>query len=387
MKRVISVWAALAMMLAFACIVAAQGSGRLNGQIIDKDGNPWEGVTVEIKNPDTGQVNTVKTDKAGKFTQLGLRSGIYTITVISQKDNFNYPQKMQIQDGQENEFKLDFKKLLAESAAAHPEDVAKKEEAENKFKMMKTHFDAGVAAMNDANDVAKQIKTAAADQKAALQQKRASDCETASNEFKQSEQGVGPKDVNNHAMVWGNLGGAYECAGKFDDAAAAFQSAIDLKPQANYYVGLSTNIAKASAAQNDPKVTQAKLAEATAGCEKAAALDPAAGASCWKNVGIVLSNKTPKDAAAALQKAADANPKDTQTWYLLGGALAAGMDFKQEGDKQVAVLQPGTIEAYQKCIDTDPNGPYSKTCKESLDQLKELTGGQATVVGARKKKG
>lgn len=387
MRRVISVWAALAMVLAFACIAAAQGTGRLNGQIIDKDGNPWEGVTVEIKNPDTGQVNTVKTDKAGKFTQLGLRSAIYTITVISQKDNFNYPQKFQIQDGQENEFKLDFKKLLAESAAAHPEEVAKKEEAENKFKMMKTHFDAGVVAMNDANDVAKQIKTAAADQKAALQQKRTSDCETASTEFKQAEEGVGPKDVNNHAMVWGNLGGAYECAGKFDDAAAAFQSAIDLKPQGNYYIGLSTNIAKSAMAQNDPKVTQAKLADATAGCEKAAALDPAAGASCWKNVGIVLSNKTPKDAASALQKAADANPKDSQTWYLLGGALAAGMDFKQEGDKQVAILQPGTMDAYQKCIDTDPNGPYAKTCKESLDQLKELTGGQATTVGAKKKKG
>lgn len=387
MRRMISGWGALVIVLAFAASAAAQGTGRVNGQIIDKDGNPWEGVSVEIKNPDTGQVNTVKTDKAGKFTQLGLRGGIYTITVISQKDNLNYPQKFQVQDGQENEFKLDFKKLLAESAAAHPEEVAKKEEAENKFKMMKAHFDAGVAAMNDANDVGKQIKTAAAAEKAALQQKRTSDCETASTEFKHAEEGVGPKDVGNHAMVWGNLGGAYECAGKFDDAAAAFQSAIDLKPQANYYIGLSTNIAKSGVAQNDPKVTQAKLAEATAGCEKAAALDPAAGASCWKNVGIVLSNKTPKDAATALQKAADANPKDTQTWYLLGGALAAGMDFKQEGDRQVAILQPGTIEAYQKCIDTDPNGPYSKTCKDSLDQLKELTGGQATTVGARKKKG
>lgn len=387
MRRVSSVWGALALALAFAAVAAAQGTGRLNGEVKDKDGNPWEGVTVEVKSKDTGQTYTLKTDKSGKFTQLGLRSGIYTITIISEKDNLNYPTPFQVQDGQENNFSADFKKIIAENAAAHPEEVAKKEEAEDKFKMMKAHFDAGVTAMNDANDVAKQLKTAASDQKSALQQKRTSDCETAATEFKQSEEGVGLKDVGNHSMVWGNLGGAYECAGRFDDAVTAFQNAIDLKPQPAYYIGLSTNLAKVAVAQNDPKVTQAKLADATASCEKAAALDPAAGGGCWKNLGIVLTNKSPKDAVAPLQKAADANPKDTQVWYLLGGALAAGMDFKQVGDKQVAVLQPGTIEAYQKCIDADPNGPYAKPCKESLDQLKELAGGEATTVGGKKKKG
>jgi tetratricopeptide (TPR) repeat protein len=387
MRRMISVWGTLALALAFAAVAAAQGTGRLNGEVRDKEGNPWEGVTVTVKNNDTGQTYSLKTDKAGKFSQLGLRSGIYTITVISEKDSLNYPTKFQVQDGQENEFKVDFKKVIAENAAAHPEETAKKEEAENKFKMMKVHFDAGVAAMTDANDVTKQLKTASADQKAGLQQKRTADCETAANEFKQAEQGVTAKDVNNHSMIWGNLGTADECAGHFEDASAAFQSAIDLKPQPAYYIGLSTNLAKAAAAQNDPKVTAAKVAEATASCEKAVALDPAAGGSCYKNLGIVLTNKNPKDAVTALQKASETLPKDTQVWYLLGGALAAGMDFKTEGDKQVAVLQPGTMEAYQKCVDLEPSGPYAQTCKESLEQLKELSGGEATKIGGKKKKG
>jgi len=386
MRRLISVCGAFALVLAFAAVAAAQGTGRINGQVIDKEGKPWEGVTVDIKNPDTGTSNTTKTDKNGKFTQLGLRSGIYTITIISEKDNLSYPQKFQVQDGQENEFKIDFKKLLEETAVAHPEDVKKKEEAENKFKMMKTHFDAGVTAMNDANETGKQIKTAAADQKSALQQKRVTSCETAANEFKQAEQGVGEKDVKNHAMIWGNLGGAYECANKYDDAATAFQNAVNLAPQGNYYVGLSTNLVKAAAAQNDPNVTKSKVAEASADCDKATALDPASGGSCWKNVGIVMSNKNPAEAIAPLQKAAEATPKDTQVWYLLGNALTNGAEFKQEGDKQVAILKPGTLEAYQKCIDTEPNGPYAKQCKESLDGLKELTGGQATTIGGKKKK-
>jgi type 1 fimbria pilin len=83
MRKVISILAALAFALVFATIASAQGNGRLNGEIKDKDGNPWVDLTVEIKNPDTGQTLTLKTDKSGKFVQLGLRGGIYTITLLS----------------------------------------------------------------------------------------------------------------------------------------------------------------------------------------------------------------------------------------------------------------------------------------------------------------
>ena len=385
MRKVISALAALALALVLATIAAAQGTGRINGEVLDKDGNPWTDITVEIKNPDTGQTLTVKTDKNGKFVQLGLRSGVYTITILSPKDNVSYPKQFQVADAQENNFKLNFKQVLAENAAAHPDVVKAREEEENKFKNMKVHFDAGVAAMTDSNDLAKQLKAAPAEQKAALQQKRTADCETALTEFSQAEQGVGPKEVGNHAMVWGNLGQAQECAGHFEDASKSFQNAVDLKPQGNYYIGLSTNLAKAAMAQNDPKVTVAKVADASASCEKAAALDPAAGTSCWKNVGIVLSNKDQKSAIAPLQKAAQADPKDAQTWYLLGGALSANMDFKQEGEKQIPIMLPGTLEAFQKCIDAAPDGPYSKLCKESLDSLNVLMGGQPTDVGKKKK--
>ena len=269
MRKVISALTALAFALVLATIAAAQGTGRINGEIKDKDGNPWTDITVEIKNADTGQTLTVKTDKSGKFVQLGLRSGIYTITILSPKDNVSYPTKFQVADAQENNFKLDFKQILAENAAAHPDATKAKEEEENKFKNMKVHFDAGVAAMTDSNDLAKQLKTAPAEQKAALQQKRTADCETALTEFSQAEQGVGPKEVGNHAMVLGNLGQAQECAGHFEDASKSFQNAVDLKPQGNYYIGLSTNLAKAAMAQNDPKVTAAKVADASASCEKA----------------------------------------------------------------------------------------------------------------------
>jgi tetratricopeptide (TPR) repeat protein len=386
MKRSIPAWGMLAISLLFAAIAAAQGTGRLNGQIMDVEGKPWEGVTIEIKNPDTGQVITLHTDKDGKFVQIGLKGGIYNISIISQKDNLVYPVKYQVVDGQENVLKLNFKELAAEAAAAHPEEANKKAETENKFKMMKMHFDAGIAAMTDANEVLKQLKTASADQKSGLQQKKATDCATAVTEFQQAEQGVGPKEINNHAMVWGNLGNAYECAGRFEDAAASFQKAADLKPQPNYYTGLSTNTAKASIATKDPKAIEAKAADATAACGKATAADPAEGERCWKNLGIVYySASMMKQAVPPLQKATEADPKDADAWFLLGNSLTGTIDSKQEGDKIIYVIPPGTVDAYKKYLELAPTGPHAAEAQANIQALAQYGAAEETKVGKKKK--
>jgi tetratricopeptide (TPR) repeat protein len=388
MKKLIRISAAFVLALLFASVAVAQDTGRLDGNIMDKEGKPYPDVTVAIKNSDTGQTYTVKTDKNGKFVQLGLRSAIYLISLTNENDKLSYgPVKFQVDSSKDNTFRLSFKELVAETAAAHPEETKKKEEEEDKFKTMKLHFQNGLTAMTEATDLQKQIKTAPADQRAPLQQKRTADCQTALTEFQQAEQGVGPKEVANHATVLQDLGAAYECAGRYDDAATAFQKAIDLKPQAAYYSGLSTNLANSAAAQTDPKVAESKLADANAGCEKAAALDPAVGGTCYKNVGIVLNNKgRQKDAVAPLQKATQANPKDAQAWYLLGSSLTAMMDCKQEGEKMTCTLAPGTEDAYQKCIDVDPSSALGKECKDNLDGARAAAGGTETTVSKKKKK-
>jgi tetratricopeptide (TPR) repeat protein len=389
MRKLIRVWAGLTMVLLFAGIALAQETGRLDGEILDRDSKPYADVTVELKNSDTGQVYTLKTDKNGKFTEIGLRGGIYAVTLTNKKDNLSYgPVQTLVDRGKDNTFKLDFKKLEAETAASHPEEVKKRTDEEDRFKAMKGHFDAGVAAMSDANDLQKQIRAAAtADQKAPLQEKRTADCQKAITEFQQAEQGVGTKEVANHATVWQDIGAADECVGHYDEAADAFQKAVDLKPQAAFYAGLSTNLANSAAAQTDPKVAESKLADANADCEKALALDPAAGGTCYKNVGIVLSNKgRQKDAVLPLQKATQANPQDAQAWYLLGSALSAAIEPKQEGEKMMYIIPPGTKEAYQKCIAIAPNTPLAAQAKEALDGLDALSGGADTTVSKKKKK-
>jgi tetratricopeptide (TPR) repeat protein len=384
MRRMIRAWMALILALSFATIAAAQGTGRVSGEILDREGKPYPDVNVEIKNPDTGQAYTTKTDKAGRFTQLGLLSGVYVFTLTNEKDHLDFKVQFRVVQDQENLFKLNFKEVAAQQGPS-AEEAKKREEEENKFKNMKTHFDAGMAAMNDSAPLRTQLKTAPADQQSGIKDKLNTDYQTAITELQLAEQGVLPKDTKTHAIVWSNLGQAYEFAGRYDEAAAAFTKAAELQPQASYYDHLSINLANAGAAQ--PALDKAKLTDAGAACDKAAAADPNTAAHCWKNIGIILSNKNHQpDAVAPLQKATQLDPKDAQAWFLLGGALSAEITPKQEGDKMTYVIPPGTTEAYQKCIDLAPTGPYAEQAKQMLDGLAAMGAGDATSLSTKKAK-
>jgi len=388
MRRIIPVWLVLVFALSWATVAAAQGTGRISGEILDKEGKPDADVNIEIKNPDTGQAFNTKTDKSGRFQQLGLLSGVYVVTLTNEKDFPNFAVKFRVTQDQDNLFKLNLKEQAA-LAGPSAEEVKKREEEENKFKNMKQHFDNGKAAMDDANTLRPQLKTAPADQQGPLKDKLNADYQTAITEYTQAEQGVPPKDTKNHAVVWSNLGQAYEYTGHYEEASNAFSKAAELTPagpqQAPLLEHLSTNLANAAVAQ--PATDRQKIADAGAACEKAGAIDPASAARCWKNIGIILSNKNhQQEAVPALQKATQLDPKDAQTWFLLGGALSASITPKQEGDKMTYEIPPGTTEAYQKCIEVAPNGPYAEQAKQSLEQLAALTGGEATSLSSKKTK-
>jgi len=389
MRRLTSAWAVLALALSIATAVAAQTSTRIDGQILDLQGMPFAGVTVNIKNTGSNQAFSVKTDKDGHFSQVVPLGGTFAINVVSEKDGLNYSEQHTVQSGGGATIVINLKDIAAHQGA-NPEDAKKAEAAANSFKDMKVHFDAGVAAMNDATQSHQQLATAPADQKSVLQDKIKTDNQTAVTEFKAAEQASSTKDVKNHALVWANLGQAYDAAGQYNDAADAYQKAIDLEPSAAFYTHLSTATAGAAVALNDPKAMADKVAQASTDCDKAAALDPTnptAAATCWKNLGIILNNKGDlKDAIVPFQKATQINAKDAQSWFLLGGALTGTIDTKTEGDKVIYIIPPGTTDAYQKCIDADPNGPYAPQAKAALDNLAQLSGGQSTSVGERKKK-
>jgi tetratricopeptide (TPR) repeat protein len=387
MNRLTRALIALVVVLACASIAAAQNV-RCSGQVFDRDGKPWAGLTVSLKS-ESGRNFTLKTDKDGRFTQIGLSAGVYTFTLTSPDAGLNYSEQHQLLVDQDNNITINFKTILATQAAANPDQQKAAADQANKFKDMQTHFLAGRAALDDWDTVHKQLAATPADQRQPLQDKMAADSKTAISELQLAEQGVQPKDVKNHAVVWSNLGQAYDRANQPQDAVGAYQKAIDLQPSASFYDNQSTALANLAVTETDPKVAQQRVTDASADCDKAGTLDPTPGSAtvCWKNLGIVLSNKGDfKDAVPPLQKATTLNPKDVQAWFLLGSAYTGLITPNQQGDKMTYDIPPGTADAYQKVIDLDPNGPLAAQAKQNLDALAAMSGGDATSVGVRKKK-
>jgi len=397
MKRFISAGLTFfAFLLLLAGSAAAQGNN-VTGQVIGLDGNPLPNATITIKN-ESGRTFTTKTDSKGNFIQVGVPDGVYSVTLTSSA----VPQGFttQFQSGGSNQpWNINLKEIAAASGASEQAQAEKQA-----FANMKQHFDAATTAMNNADALKKQLASTPADQKADLTSKMNADYETALTEYTAAEQGVAAKDTGNHALIWASIGRANDATSKYADAATAYQKAIDLKPSADYYSDLSTALVNVATSQHDPAILQQKVSDADAACQKAVTLAgsapaaPAVGGAaaspaqtstavasrCYKNMGIVLSNKGDlQQAIDPLKKATDANPKDAQAWFLLGSAYVGSVQSKTEGDKEVFTFDPNTSDALQKCADLDPTGPLGAQCKDMAASVTQMSGGVSTSVGTK----
>lgn len=366
--------------LALAPKTAAQISGdEIRGRILDYDGKPWPGVTVELID-DTNRRTTTKSDKDGRWSQGHLKPGVYTIHLTKPDQNLDFNFKYQLRADVSADVAADVNfKELGGSSGVNPAEVKKKqqeqEEQQKQFTGMKAHFEAGVAAMNQAAELQTKLRATPRDQRGPIQEQLNGIYQTATNEFLEAQKATKEKD-SNLPTILSNLGAAYEAAGQYDKAAEEFQQAIALKPtQGSFYSALGTNLARVG-----------KIPDASAACDKAATLDPANAGSCWRNVGIVLSNTGKmKEAIEPLQKGTQADPKNADGWYLLAMAMLSSIDTKQVGDKLTYTIPPGTAEAYQKYLDIAPTGPHAQDCKDALASLASMGEGVDTKITRKKK--
>ena len=295
-------WCALCLALSVTLIFAAGAraqTARTSGTVLDYQGKPWPGVTVTISDPDTGQKYVTTTDKDGKYSRIGLRPGVYDLN-FRVEGKADYTQKINITIESDNILDINFKEIASRPGAINASEKAKAEEQENLFKSMKAHFANGLASMTQVSALRAQLRTAPPDQRSSLQDQIKSQCTTAVSEFELAEKGVAEKEVKNHSVVLSNLGVAYECLGRYDDAVGVLQKGIDLNPDAGSFTEFATTLVKAGITKIDPKNADAQLADlyakAADDCTKAGTLDPtgAAAAPCWRNVGIVFHNRRPR---------------------------------------------------------------------------------------------
>ena len=365
-------------LVGFASPRGAAQEGKVTGTIIDFDGKPWADLPIKIKS-DQGVTLETKTDAKGTYVFPNLKSGKYTIIVVTPqtKDPFNIA--IEVHGGTENPAaNLNFKEILEKQNPEAAAQLKKQQEEKAKFSGMKQHFEKGVALLEQERAAKAELgKVTAADQKDAAKAKVADLSNQAITEFQEAQKAAPEKDPNVH-LFWARMGEAYDLAGRNDEAINAYQQAVAAKPDnAGYYNNLGNVLARAG-----------KIDEAKAAYSKSAELDPPNAGMAWRNFGISLYQANRMvDAIEPLQKATQIDPKNAQGWYLLGACMVADPSiYKTVGDKIEVTPKPGTVEAFEKAIELDPNGTYGQQAKQGLEQLKQLTGGIETRVGAKKKK-
>jgi tetratricopeptide (TPR) repeat protein len=366
---------ALGMLGCFATRAAAQ-EGKMSGTIIDFDGNPWANLPVKIKS-DVGAISESKTDAAGKFAFSGLKNGKYTFTVQTPTMQAPFDVVVEVRGADTPPVNLNFKEILEKQ---NPEAAAKyrQQQAEQKkFAGMKEQFAKGVALLDQERAAKAELTKAKPEEKDALKAKIADLSNQAVTTFQDGLKAAPEKDPNIH-LFWARMGEAYDLAGRNDEAINAYQQAIAAKPDnPSYYNNLGNILGRTG-----------KIDEARAAYTKCAELDPPNAAMAWRNFGISLYQAGRMvEAIEPLKKATELDPKNAQAWYLLGACMVADPSiYKTVGSKIEVNPRPGTIEAYQKAIDLDPNGPWGTQAKQGLEQLQQLTGGIETKVGNKKKK-
>lgn len=367
----------LAVMLAaaLACGVAprAAAQGTISGTILDVAGKPWADIAVDAVS-DQGAKLQVKTDKEGNFAFRNVHAAVYVVTVELPAPSKPYEAaKVQVAASDTPKIVLNFKDIVGKQGAEYAEQAKKQEEEKNKFQGMKQHFDTGIALLAQANQAKTDLAKAPADQREALKTQVTDLSGKAVTELEAAKTAAPEKDPNLH-LIWARLGDAYEQVGRVDDAANAYRQAIALKPSAGYYNNLGGILGRGG-----------KTEDAMAAYQKSAELDPANAAQAWRNAGITLYNVGKmKEAVEPLKKATQLDPKSAQAWYLLGAALVGAMEYKQVGDKMEVVVQPGTVEAYQKAVELDPNGVYGQQAKQGLEALAQLAPGIDTKLKKKK---
>jgi tetratricopeptide (TPR) repeat protein len=363
-----------ALVCALAPCAAAQNDGSISGQIMDITGKPWADMGIQAVS-DQGVKAETRTDKDGKYSVRNLRAGVYTVSIILPAPNKPFEVQCRVQGGTDVKVDVNFKDVIAKQGAEAQEAIKKQEEEKQKFLSMKGHFDAGVALLDQVKQAKADLGKAAADQRDALKQQVADLSAKAVTELEGAKGAAPEKDPNLH-LIYARLADAYDAAGRTDDAIAAYKQAIEFKPTAAYYNNLGGIEGRAG-----------KIDEATAAYQKSAELDPVNAAQAWRNFGITLYNASRlKEAVDPLKKSTALDPKNAQGWYLLGAALVGSMETKKVGDKLEFVIQPGTVEAYQKAVELDPNGTYGAQAKQGLDALQQIAPGIEMKVNTKKKK-
>ena len=354
--------------IAFLAVSAFAQITTIEGIVKGPDGKPVQGAEVHITRTDIKGNYKTKTDKKGHYLYMGLPMGYYNVEIWINGKLAGQPQnKIRTTPGDPIQVPFD---LHADQAEAQQKQAMMQKAAETG--QLTDDMKRGMS-KEDIAKMEKQIK----DQSEKL--KKNKELNDAFNEGmtalqgKQYDQAIAAFqkaaaiDANQMA-VWTNLADAYikNSEGKtgpaFDDniqkGLETYAKAVAMKPDD---AGLHNNYALALAKAKKFDETQAEL-------KKAADLDPPNGGKYYYNLGALLVNSGQTTAAAdAFKKAIELTPTYADAYYQYGVSLVGQAKIDPATGKVTPV--PGTVEAFQKYLELQPNGPWAQPSKDMLTSL------------------
>ena len=218
-----------------ACLApAAYAQGvTLAGTVYDLTGKPYPGVTRSIKNIESSKQIDVVTDDKGHYSASGLAAGTYNVDFKvkdkDQKDVLLYQTGLKLANGTIPAYDINFKELQEQGKLAAMEAARKQQEAEQQFQALKTHYDAGIAAIEQMKAAQTKLAATPKDQQDPVKAQITQSGGTAVTELSAALELEKPEDPN-RSIILSRLGEAYESMGKWQEAADTYQKAIALKP-------------------------------------------------------------------------------------------------------------------------------------------------------------
>lgn len=400
LKQAFLIIAALVITSFLAAVPARAQFGSIEGDVKDTEGNPMVGAQILIERIDIKGNYKCKSDRKGHYFHGGLPLGNYTVTLAdasgktldlvkgvrtrlgdSQIVNFDLKARQQRAAAQQAGIAPrqqagggGGQELTKEQRAQIEAAMKQREAMRQKMEKLQKSYGTGMEAMKMAGDqgllaAALNIPAGTAltpEIRSKMDDKKFELCSTAATEFEAAAEAA--KTDSNEHIVLAQLAEARVCQAKskrgqeatdlYNKSIEAYQKAITLKADDPSY---HNNYALAL-------VNVGKMPEALQELGKAAQLDPPGAGRYFYNLGAVLTNSgRAKEATDAFKKATEADPNYADAWYQLGVSLLA--DVKLDPATGKSTPAPGTLEALQKYLDLQPDGPHTAEAKGMIEAL------------------
>lgn len=353
--------------MAFLAVSALAQITTIEGIVKGPDGKPVQGAEIHITRTDIKGNYKTKTDKKGHYLYMGLPMGMYDVEVIIDGKTADKQSKVRTTPGDPIQVPFDLHAAQAENATRQQMMQKAAETGQITDDMKRGMSKEQIAEME------KRIKEQSEKLKKNKELNDAFNDGMNAMTAKQYPQAI---DAFNKAAaldpsqfaVWSNLADAYmkNAEGKtgadFDanvqKGLETYTKALAMKPED---AGLHNNYALALARAKKFDECQAEL-------KKAADLDPPNGGKYYYNLGALLVNSGQTQAAAdAFKKAIELTPTYADAYYQYGVTLVGQAKIDPATGKITPV--PGTLEAFQKYLELQPNGQWAQPSKDMLASL------------------